>query len=338
MLQVVLFIIGLLNLISPDLVQKFTSIEIFTSRCRDPSYKVEKWTSSGHTPCQLSQKQFLNRLNHLDCSSIPLNRSATSKARQMTSTEKNSSHRPAFADESEGADLGACDVSTKVMSYDKDCLGPSTDDDLVPLSDDVYNLFFLSHIGSQGFFYAVSVFLLKMTLYTVLAMDAIEAPLPEEIPKRVMLAQVLMLPVAVSMQDDLISTYFIVGNVKFSVDVKKEHPGASKAKFHIANLCRGVDGAYSLLINFVILMKAEQVLSLFLNFAALQFLQSIDNVALDMAASGYLTEHLEDMANSVKNTALPKKNSSFFKMMDSVLFASTYILLIIAWIVITVRN
>jgi hypothetical protein len=40
-----------------------------------------------------------------------------------------------------------------------------------------------------------------------------------------------------------------------------------------------VDGQFSLFVNFVILLSATQVLSLFLNFAALQFIQTIDIIA-----------------------------------------------------------
>jgi hypothetical protein len=47
-----------------------------------------------------------------------------------------------------------------------------------------------------------------------------------------------------------------------------------------------VDGLYSLIINFVLLLITDEVLSIFLNFAALGFLQSIDDVAFHLAAHG----------------------------------------------------
>lgn len=62
--------------------------------------------------------------------------------------------------------------------------------------------------------------------------------------------------------------------------MERQHPGASKRKYHVAMACF-VDGCYSLLANFVVMLNAKTVLGLFLNFAALHFLQHIDNIALE---------------------------------------------------------
>ena len=54
-----------------------------------------------------------------------------------------------------------------------------------------------------------------------------------------------------------------------------------------------------------LLVYATDVSSMFLNFAALQFLQCIDNSAYDMAEGGYLTDSLEETAKQVSETTLP---------------------------------
>jgi hypothetical protein len=212
---------------------------------------------------------------------------------------------------------------------------PEQGEDLVSIPNDVYTIFFLADVGCQGFYYALYIFVLKMALYTLLALDAIEEPLPDVVDKRVLAAQLLMLPVAVAMQEDLISTYFLLANIKFSPDIRKDNPAASYIKFNFANLCRGADGVYSLFVNFVILMKADTVLALFLNFAALQFLQRVDNIALDLAADGYLTDSLEEAASRVVAAKLPKKTTKWLLLMDTMLFVSTFIVLVIAWAYIT---
>mmetsp|Transcript_3123 Transcript_3123/g.8809 ORF Transcript_3123/g.8809 Transcript_3123/m.8809 type:complete len:271 (+) Transcript_3123:144-956(+) len=207
-------------------------------------------------------------------------------------------------------------------------------DEWVDINDDVYNMFFLSRLGGQAFWYAIYIFGLKLTLYVFLANDAFDVEQPTDVSVEVLVTQFFMLPVAVAMQDDLIATYYLVANIKYSPMVKMEATHATKWKFHVANLCRGIDGMFSLLVNFVILLKATEVLSLFLNFAALQFLQTIDNIALRLCAEGYLSDRLEIVANQVTTVRLPNKNNQLYRSMDSILFLSTFGALLIAWAVI----
>lgn len=212
-------------------------------------------------------------------------------------------------------------------------------DEFVEINADVYNMFFLSRVGGPAFYYAAYVFVLKMALYTFLGMDAVNAVAytvraTQDTPWTVLAAQFLMLPVAVAMQEDLISTFNLIANIKYSKSVLEGNRDATKWKFNAANLLRGIDGTYSLLVNFIILIKAKEVLNLFLNFAALQFLQVIDNVALTLAADGYLSDRLEQVARNVQEIRLPKKHSNFFRALDSVLFLSTFTAMVIAWAVV----
>lgn len=151
-------------------------------------------------------------------------------------------------------------------------------EDLCEIPDDVYSMFFLSDYGGPAFWYGVYVTALKMALYTFLTVDAIDQPLPDDVEWKVLATQFLMLPIAVAIQEDLCSFFFTVSNVSYSNQIQSVFPGATSIKFYIANFFRGLDGFYSLLVNIVILLKANTVLGLFLNFAALQFLQTIDNM------------------------------------------------------------
>ncbi|KAL7580061.1 hypothetical protein ACA910_005046 [Epithemia clementina (nom. ined.)] len=207
----------------------------------------------------------------------------------------------------------------------------NTREEWVEINDDVYNMFFLSKAFGQAFWYAIYIFILKLTLYTFLGLDALDIPQPDDTSTQVLVTQFFMLPVAVAMQDDLIATFFLVANIKYSPLIKMQNPHATKWKFHVASICRGLDGMYSLFVNFIILLTATEVLSLFLNFAALQFLQNIDNIALRLCADGYLSERLEEVANNVMSTKLPNKHNKVYRSMDSILFISTYTALLIAW-------
>jgi hypothetical protein len=152
--------------------------------------------------------------------------------------------------------------------------------------DDVYSMFFLSSYGGPAFWYVGYVTFLKMALYTFLMIDAVDQPIPTDVDPKVLAAQFLMLPIAVAIQEDLTAFFFTVANVHYSHEIQGAFPDATCTKFYVA--FRGFDGCFSLAVNVVILLKANSVLTLFLNFAALQFLQTIDSIALHLCLDGYL--------------------------------------------------
>ena len=212
------------------------------------------------------------------------------------------------------------------------------DEDMEEIEDDVYSMFFLADVCSQAYWFAILVFFLKLGLIVIIAIDLYTVgffPASDTVPGLVKTTQFLLLPVNVSVQEELITTFFIYANLKWSKEILELSPGASKAKFHAANFMRFIDGLAFLFINTTLLLQASQVLSAFLNFAALQFLSSIDNVALHLARDGYLTESLETVAGDVLLMKLPKNHNEKMQVMDSLLLATTYILTLVAWVIFT---
>ena len=96
---------------------------------------------------------------------------------------------------------------------------------------------------------------------------------------------------------------------------------------------------YSLIINFGVMLMADSAAGLFLNFAALEFLQTIDDMAFKLAQEGFFTPTLEDWANHVEEMKLPKrKGSNFMTKLDSVLFIATYENFLAAWFILKIFN
>ncbi|KAL7536061.1 hypothetical protein ACHAXR_006889 [Thalassiosira sp. AJA248-18] len=209
------------------------------------------------------------------------------------------------------------------------------DEEFSEIEDDVYNMFFLADLGSQAFWFAIFVFVLKLSLIIIIAIDLFqtgEFPESSEVPALVRTIQFLLLPVNISVQEELITTFFVYANLKWSKHILELSPGATKGKYHIANLMRFLDGCAFLFINTTLLFQATQVLSAFLNFAALQFLSSIDNVALHLARDGYLTDKLEEVAGDVQEMRLPKNHSEKLQVLDSLMLAIMLIIMVVAWV------
>ena len=212
---------------------------------------------------------------------------------------------------------------------------------MIDLPNDTYTMFFLSKLGGQAFYYAAYIFILKMILFSFLTMETYgDGRLAKVEDATVRVAQFLLLPVAVAIQDDLISAYYIFVNIEYSQSIQTQNPCAYKWKFRASNLFRCIDGFFSLLVNFSVLMSATEVLSLFLNFAALQFLQNIDNVALTLAAEGYFSNNLETVANHVIQAKLPKSHlrGKRIRYLDSGLFVATLVVLLVMWSIISFGN
>ncbi|EJK49199.1 hypothetical protein THAOC_31952, partial [Thalassiosira oceanica] len=109
-------------------------------------------------------------------------------------------------------------------------------------------------------------------------------------------------------------------------------PGATKGKYHFANAMRFIDGLAFLFINTTLLLQATEVLGAFLNFAALQFLSDIDNVALSLARDGYLSDSLEEVAGDVSLMKLPRNHNDTLQVLDSVAMAIILLAMVIMYV------
>ena len=150
----------------------------------------------------------------------------------------------------------------------QDLLGLA-DDDMAEIEDDVYNMFFLSDSFSAAFWYALMVWGLKLGLIIIIAFDLYknvkiegEPLFPDnaDVPTNVRAAQFLLLPVNVAVQEELITTFFIYANLKWGKAILELNPGATKTKYHFANLMRFIDGLAFLFINTTLLLQATEVL------------------------------------------------------------------------------
>jgi hypothetical protein len=209
------------------------------------------------------------------------------------------------------------------------------------LGEDVYSLIFIAPICSRSFLFALYTILLKYALYTFLAIDLYEQSGGKFYEKSslVRATQFFLLPLSVALQEDLIHVYARVANVRYDPVILKKSPAATEWKFVLSFTLRFFDGLYSMIINFVLLLITDEVLSLFLNFAALGFLQSVDDIAFSLAHDGYLGDLMEDNCILVKTATLPRRvGNAFTNSLDSILFATTYGVMLAIYIFIVVDD
>ena len=92
----------------------------------------------------------------------------------------------------------------------QECLGVPKNE-MANIELDVYNMFYISNLWSQPFFYSIAVLGTKMSLYIILAIDLQDAnnyPFQQkkegvQVKLIVMMAQFFLIPVAIMIQEEL---------------------------------------------------------------------------------------------------------------------------------------
>ena len=203
-----------------------------------------------------------------------------------------------------------------------------------PLGQNIYSLLIVAPIFSWPFLFSMSVVLGKIAILSCVLSDYDINDLQEEQPK-VSVAKGLLIPVAVAMQEDMIDCFFFYANLKHSPDMLKHSEYATKKKLYMSYYIRTIDGLLSLLANFLIMLVTPDTLGVFLNFAALQFLYSIDDVFYELVVQGFFGDHMEDWAKVCEKVTLYRRQGKSNKTicgyirigwLDTILFCVTMLI------------
>lgn len=207
------------------------------------------------------------------------------------------------------------------------------------LSEDVYAFIAVAPVFSPSFLYALAVILIKFLIYSFLAVGIFENEANFDVfySNKVQAVKFLLIPVAIAMQEDLIHVYAYAANLKYDEKVLKDHPDATKSKLVLSLLLRLMDGLFSLSVNFLVMLQThDSVIQVFLNFAALHFLQSIDDVFFLLVTKGFFGEEIEQKSDDCRKVIFPRRQENgCTKAFDSFLFFLTLLGLIVVYCFVT---
>ena len=82
----------------------------------------------------------------------------------------------------------------------------------------------------------------------------------------------------------------------------------------------------------ILLLQSDELLDMMLNFTALEFVSTIDNLALELARDGYLNDGLQLVARNVTMMKLPRNQNKTLHKMDSVMMVVFFVLCLTSWI------
>jgi len=210
------------------------------------------------------------------------------------------------------------------------------------LGEDVYAFITVAPVFSMPFVFACGVIGIKYIVYGALLYGVIVEDFEgfDGAEKAATAVKFFLIPVAVAMQEDLMAVYAGVANARYDSKVLEISEHATKFKFGLSYLLRLFDGLFSLTVNFSVMLKTDDVLGVFLNFAALHFLQDIDDVFYALVEKGFFGDGMEHMSTVCRQISWPRRTGSnrvskFLTNLDTILFTTTLLICLVVYIVVT---
>lgn len=224
----------------------------------------------------------------------------------------------------------------------------------IALPRDIFSLLFVSSITSLGFlysfcFYGVQLGIHFLILYNLLRDAPEKNPLkvPLSVETDVIAAQCFALLVSVISQEDMLTSLNMI-RVAYNSDILDSFPAATQPKWILSNAFRFSEGILSVAVSFIFIVQSTEVLELFLNFAAMQFVSMLDNIGFQLAHDGYIAGSLQAVTRKImkKVRFATKESVQLFntkKTMPSAwilrtLFVMTTIGLYVGWFLIRIQQ
>ncbi len=206
------------------------------------------------------------------------------------------------------------------------------DRERINLTEDIYSFVLACSARSLEFWTAVYFIFVKYLCYGVIFVNLTREEYTGEGRELAVLAtKFIMIPVAVAMQEDLITVYYNVANKKYDALTYKGNVHATEVKWILSNLFRAIDGIMSLAVNFGVMLLEIDLLNIFLSFAALHFLQFIDDVIYELAEKGFFGQKLEQATIKCKIITFTRRTTSgdhcnnFITNLDTIMLFSSMV-------------
>ena len=188
----------------------------------------------------------------------------------------------------------------------------SCNEDIPFLEEDIFSLALVHKSCSEPFFFSLAIFAIEIWLMALCLIDLLDSGnkknpfgVPASVSVSVYMAQAFSICISVMSQRNFItSLQDLFGD--FPTVILQTAPCASRSKWTCSNLARILDGVLAIIVSFILIVQSSDVLELFMNFAALAFIQEISSIAFLLVNHGYIFESLQKDTEDVKKVMVPK--------------------------------
>ncbi|CAB9506787.1 multiple EGF-like-domains 6 [Seminavis robusta] len=185
-----------------------------------------------------------------------------------------------------------------------------------PYGESTYTILYLCSVNDQAFWYGIFIYVLQLSVILLTLVDIIDFEttsnplgLPPMVDLTVTIAQAITLFLAVAYQSDMIESVLKLHD-GYYLELREQHPGATYGKWLFSATAQFISGALLLATIYVLTMQVDSVLSIMLNFAALHFMQDVDDLGFFIAKSGFVTCQIQEQAEAVVDMKVPKRENS----------------------------
>jgi len=209
------------------------------------------------------------------------------------------------------------------------------DDQYFGMIKDIYSMMCVSRVNSASFIYSATIFSVKILFYSLILSSIFTqaAKFPREVEATVKVTQFFILPVTVLATDSgVLTSVFVYEHLKWTPEIEKQNEFSTEKRYLCSNIARFVDAILYQVVIFSVLLQATEVLSVFLNFAALRFFMEIHTVAFEVARNGFLTVSLYKAAAKVRRMRIKSSNSDTAKRTAKIFFAVSLGSMFAGWI------
>ena len=264
-------------------------------------------------------------------------------------------------EQDDGIELASSKNSGKTQEISKLVVGGDTTDDvhnsgretdgeaseeLEPaLTEDCYSLIYTGSPQRPAFYFAIVMFLFQLSIQILIMIDLTSqgdsnwAKLPAGVDLQVEFAQILglvLIAITIAVTGDITIglAMFLDG---YDESVLEKNPWATKSTWAMSSLFQIFVGTLMTSVFFLLLVQSTSTIGLMLNFAALAFVQEIDELAFQLGKRGYLGISISEDCARVSEHMIPKQKRKH-RRLRPIVFCVLLITLIVPYFWLTKRR
>jgi hypothetical protein len=166
---------------------------------------------------------------------------------------------------------------------------------------------------------SLCVFLLQILMLALVLVDRVNLSdadnplkLPVNVETTVRIAQVLGIIIALFSQDDLlIGIEGLFKGLPSSFRGNECFQEISIIQWNVAYMLRFAQGFLNLSATFILLMQADNVFDLLLNFLGLEFISNLDDLAFRLGGSGYFGSHVKTCTEAISQAQFHQDEKTY---------------------------
>ena len=208
----------------------------------------------------------------------------------------------------------------------KECADGDSEELENALTEDCYSLIYTLDKKRPAFWFAIIMFLFQLWIQILIMIDLVSprdsnwAKLPPGVDLQVEAAQILgLILIAI--------TIAVTGNITvglamildgYDESVLDKNPWATRSTWLMSSIFQLIVGILMTLVFFLLLVQSTSTIALMLNFAALAFVQEIDELAFQLGKNGYLGSSIAEDCDRVSEHKIPKQKRKHRRLRPAV--------------------